>query len=106
MTNAGWYPDPAGAPDTYRYWDGQAWSQMTTTQPSGGARPDAAPASPAPAEPTAYGAVPSPPPPPAAPNPYAQQQGGGYGGYGGYGQPQQWSPTPAPGAEAAATRRS
>ncbi|TNM38640.1 DUF2510 domain-containing protein [Nocardioides albidus] len=107
MTNAGWYPDPAGAPDTFRYWDGQAWSQMTTTQPSGGARPAESPASPPPAAPTQYGAVPTPPPPPAAPGPYAPQppppgQGGyagygGSGGYGGYGQPQQWSPTPGAG---------
>ncbi|WP_435771292.1 DUF2510 domain-containing protein [Nocardioides sp. SYSU DS0651] len=37
MTNAGWYPDPAGAPNTYRYWDGQSWSQMTTNNPSGAA---------------------------------------------------------------------
>ena len=21
----GWYPDPAGTPQTYRYWDGDAW---------------------------------------------------------------------------------
>ncbi|WP_307833211.1 DUF2510 domain-containing protein, partial [Pimelobacter simplex] len=59
VTNAGWYPDPAGAPDTYRYWDGQAWSQMTTTQPSGGARPAETPATPPPAAPTQYGAVPT-----------------------------------------------
>jgi hypothetical protein len=87
VTNAGWYPDPAGAPDTYRYWDGQAWSQMTTTQPSGGARPAETPATPPPAAPTQYGAVPTPPPPPGPPAPPAY--GGGY--------PQQWSPTPAPG---------
>ncbi|MDQ6525143.1 MULTISPECIES: DUF2510 domain-containing protein [unclassified Nocardioides] len=103
MTNAGWYPDPAGAPDTYRYWDGQAWSQMTTTQPSGGARPDGAAATPPPAEPTVappapYGAVPASPPPPPPPSPYGDQ--GGYGGYGGQvggGYGQQWSPTPTPG---------
>ncbi|MCR1785018.1 DUF2510 domain-containing protein [Nocardioides carbamazepini] len=103
MTNAGWYPDPAGAPDTYRYWDGQAWSQMTTTQPSGGARPDGSAATPPPAEPTAapppaqptaYGAVPVSPPPPPPAGPYAGQ--GGQGGYGG-GYGQQWGPTPAPG---------
>ena len=34
MTNAGWYPDPAGAPDTYRYWDGQAWTGHVA--PAGG----------------------------------------------------------------------
>lgn len=92
MTNAGWYPDPAGAPDTYRYWDGQAWSQMTTSTPPGGSAPQQpqqqAPQPPqqpgppsypqAPQQP--YGAVPPVAPPPA----------------GGYGQPQ-WSPSPQPG---------
>jgi hypothetical protein len=93
VTNAGWYPDPAGAPDTYRYWDGQAWSQMTTTQPSGGARPAESPVTPPPAAPTQYGAVPTPPPPPGQSGgptpPVPPAYGGGYA--------QQWSPTPAPG---------
>jgi hypothetical protein len=92
VTNAGWYPDPAGAPDTYRYWDGQAWSQMTTTQPSGGARPAETPATPPPAAPTQYGAVPTPPPPPGQPGASTPPAPPAYGGY-----PQQWSPTPAPG---------
>lgn len=87
MTSAGWYPDPAGQPQTYRYWDGSSWSQVTTTNPY-----DAAP-----------GAVPPPPPqqpptPPTAAPPPSQQPTGqpGYppapppaapgGGYGGYGQ--------------------
>jgi hypothetical protein len=26
-TPAGWLPDPSGAPDTLRYWDGNAWTQ-------------------------------------------------------------------------------
>jgi hypothetical protein len=26
-TPAGWMPDPAGAPDTLRYWDGMSWTQ-------------------------------------------------------------------------------
>lgn len=95
MTNAGWYPDPAGAPDTYRYWDGQAWSQMTTTQPSGTA--GAAPTQVPPPAPAPYGAMPGTPPPPHgafAPGP-STPQGGGYGGYGGYGQ--HWSPAPTSG---------
>lgn len=33
MTRAGWYPDPAGQPQTFRYWDGSAWSQVTTSNP-------------------------------------------------------------------------
>ena len=28
MTQAGWYPDPAGQPQTYRYWDGTSWTQV------------------------------------------------------------------------------
>jgi len=26
-TPAGWMPDPSGAPDTLRYWDGMTWTQ-------------------------------------------------------------------------------
>ena len=29
----GWYPDPAGAPNRFRYWDGQAWSHEVTDNP-------------------------------------------------------------------------
>jgi hypothetical protein len=29
----GWYPDPAGAPGRYRYWDGFRWSSLTTDDP-------------------------------------------------------------------------
>ncbi|MGW3142817.1 phospholipid scramblase-related protein [Streptomyces sp. NPDC001139] len=28
-TSAGWYPDPHGAPQTLRYWDGAQWTQHT-----------------------------------------------------------------------------
>lgn len=107
MTNAGWYPDPAGAQDTYRYWDGQAWSQMTTTTPPVGNAPQA-PQQPAPqpqqppSQPqTVYGAVPPVAPPPGGgygqPGGGYGQQGGGYGQPpgGGYGQP--WSPGPQQG---------
>jgi hypothetical protein len=104
VTNAGWYPDPAGAPNTYRYWDGQSWSQMTTTNPPAGGQ--------APAAPPAQGAT----QPPygqqgATQPPYGQQGVGqspygavppGQGGYGapgapgGYGQAP-WSPAPKKG---------
>ena len=31
---AGWYPDPGGGEDLYRYWDGKAWSAATSPNPS------------------------------------------------------------------------
>ncbi len=31
---SGWYPDPGGEPDRYRYWDGTAWSNETAPDPS------------------------------------------------------------------------
>jgi hypothetical protein len=52
VTQAGWYPDPAGQPQTYRYWDGTSWSQDTTSDPY--APPPAPP-------PPAYGFRPAPP---------------------------------------------
>lgn len=30
----GWYPDPGGQPDRYRYWDGRSWSEETSTDPA------------------------------------------------------------------------
>ncbi len=30
---AGWYPDPGGQPQTFRYWDGRTWSAATTKNP-------------------------------------------------------------------------
>ncbi|HEY5787896.1 MAG TPA: DUF2510 domain-containing protein [Microlunatus sp.] len=30
---AGWYPDPGGVANLYRYWDGQAWSAATSPHP-------------------------------------------------------------------------
>ena len=35
MPAAGWYPDPAGVPEGYRYWDGSRWSSVTTDDPRG-----------------------------------------------------------------------
>jgi hypothetical protein len=32
-TPAGWLPDPSGAPNTLRYWDGNAWTQHVATKP-------------------------------------------------------------------------
>ena len=36
MSLPGWYPDPAGTPNRFRYWDGQAWSSDTTDNPFAG----------------------------------------------------------------------
>ncbi len=33
MSMEGWYPDPAGTPGLYRYWDGATWSAVTTADP-------------------------------------------------------------------------
>jgi len=33
MSAPGWYPDPAGAPGRYRYWDGTRWSTETSDRP-------------------------------------------------------------------------
>lgn len=30
---AGWYPDPGGQPDTFRFWDGTTWTSVTTRNP-------------------------------------------------------------------------
>ncbi len=32
--SAGWYPDPGGGQNLYRYWDGKAWSAATSPNPS------------------------------------------------------------------------
>lgn len=34
MAAPGWYPDPAGAPGQFRYWDGNAWGDTTTPDPT------------------------------------------------------------------------
>ncbi|MGJ3508674.1 DUF2510 domain-containing protein [Enemella sp. A6] len=35
MSAPGWFPDPAGTPGRFRYWDGKTWSQVTTDNPAG-----------------------------------------------------------------------
>ncbi|MFB6708316.1 phospholipid scramblase-related protein [Streptomyces sp. NPDC056333] len=37
--SAGWYPDPHGAPQLLRYWDGTRWTEHTN--PAGGQQPQA-----------------------------------------------------------------
>ncbi|HEY5787089.1 MAG TPA: DUF2510 domain-containing protein [Microlunatus sp.] len=48
----GWYPDPAGAPGRYRFWDGQTWGTATADRPDAGPPPQGPLQSPAR---TAYG---------------------------------------------------
>ncbi|MEU1043494.1 phospholipid scramblase-related protein [Streptomyces sp. NPDC005907] len=38
-TPAGWYPDPHGAAQTLRYWDGSQWTQHTNTDQQGQSAP-------------------------------------------------------------------
>jgi uncharacterized protein DUF2510 len=75
---AGWYPDPGGGQDLYRYWDGRAWSAATSPNPS----------SPPPAQGLVPGAgqVPGTPGQPAGGGPVLGQASGaqphpGSGGY-------------------------
>lgn len=35
MSGQGWYPDPAGVPGRYRYWDGLGWTSQTSDDPAG-----------------------------------------------------------------------
>lgn len=34
MQQPGWYPDPSGQPQSFRFWDGQAWTPVTTRDPN------------------------------------------------------------------------
>jgi hypothetical protein len=56
MSSPGWYPDPAGQPNRFRFWDGQTWSEQTTDNPYV-------------APPPGMQLPPQPPPPPAGPPP-------------------------------------
>lgn len=38
-TPAGWYPDPQGAPQLLRWWDGSQWTQHTNPAQQGGGQP-------------------------------------------------------------------
>ncbi|MET7574357.1 phospholipid scramblase-related protein [Streptomyces sp. NPDC005492] len=42
-TPAGWYPDPHGAPQTLRYWDGAKWTDHTNADQQGQAAQQAPP---------------------------------------------------------------
>ncbi|WP_370246961.1 DUF2510 domain-containing protein [Nocardioides sp.] len=68
MAIRGWYPDPAGQPGLYRYWDGDAWTHDLTADPAtplpGTAPPPPDPGKPATStfdEPTRYPGAPADP---------------------------------------------
>ncbi|TWV41877.1 DUF2510 domain-containing protein [Streptomyces misionensis] len=46
-TPAGWYPDPHGAAQTLRYWDGTQWTEHTNNQAQQAVPPQQAPQQPA-----------------------------------------------------------
>lgn len=52
MNPPGWYPDPAGTPETFRWWDGQTWTTATTQSPATTPPPQNATPQPGPADPT------------------------------------------------------
>ena len=62
-TPAGWYPDPHGAVQTLRYWDGTQWTQHTSPDQQGAQQAPPAP-----------GTAPAMPQQPAAPDPRVQHQ--------------------------------
>lgn len=76
MASPGWYPDPAGQPGAFRFWDGGAWSSELTDNPYAPPPGQAAPS-------------PPPPPPPAYPT-----VPGGYQSYAGSGAAPGAGPAP------------
>lgn len=74
----GWYVDPSGLPDTFRWWDGRQWTQALTTDPTAPAPVDPEPVIPPGEQPTEPSPQPSesptvgPTPPTPAGPPYAR----------------------------------
>ncbi|MET9589233.1 phospholipid scramblase-related protein [Streptomyces sp. NPDC006539] len=70
--SAGWYPDPHGAPQLLRYWDGSQWTEHTN--PAGGQQPQAPAQGQVPQQQAAPGYQQAPAQPQAAPQQFAPQQ--------------------------------
>lgn len=70
--SAGWYPDPHGAPQLLRYWDGSQWTEHTN--PVGGQQPQAAGPGQVPQQQAAPQYQQAPAQPQAAPQQFAPQQ--------------------------------
>ncbi|WP_148616206.1 DUF2510 domain-containing protein [Nocardioides rubriscoriae] len=73
MATPGWYPDPAGRPGAFRFWDGQTWGSDTTDNPYA----------------AAPGSAPAPAVPPAPANPFDTPSYQSYAAYPGQQQPSQ-----------------
>ncbi|MEV7477963.1 phospholipid scramblase-related protein [Streptomyces halstedii] len=80
---AGWHPDPHGAPQLLRYWDGSRWTEHThpaqgQAAPAQGTAPAQAPVPPHPAAPQQSASFPQPAPHQVPPQqaPQAQRQDG------------------------------
>ncbi|MER8004553.1 phospholipid scramblase-related protein [Streptomyces sp. NPDC094149] len=74
-TSAGWYPDPHGAPQTLRYWDGAQWTQNThADQQQPQAVAQQAPPQPMPQQAPQQQPMQQVPQQPAAPDPRVQRQ--------------------------------
>jgi uncharacterized protein YxjI len=76
--SAGWYPDPHGAPQLLRYWDGSRWTEHTN--PAGGQQPQAPAQSQAPAQAPAQVQMPHQQAAPQHQQAVPQQQGMAPGG--------------------------
>ena len=78
---AGWYPDPGGGQDLFRYWDGKAWSAATSPNPTAPPPSPGLGSAPASSEASAgssgYAAQASGQQPYHAGSPYGQQYGQG-----------------------------
>ncbi|MGW7074451.1 phospholipid scramblase-related protein [Streptomyces sp. NPDC054866] len=100
-TPAGWYPDPQGAPQLLRWWDGSQWTQHTSPDQQAGGQPAQAQQVPQQAQPAQQQPAQQP-----AQAPYGGQQQAQYGQQQGqfgqaaqqqaqYGHPQQAAPQAA-----------
>ncbi|KUN03291.1 scramblase [Streptomyces yokosukanensis] len=81
-TPAGWYPDPHGAPQTLRYWDGAQWTEHTNPGQAPGGQVPQQQAAPQQAAPQ-YGAPQQPTADPKVQRQVQQQAGVAAGGPGG-----------------------
>ncbi|WP_330336726.1 phospholipid scramblase-related protein [Streptomyces sp. NBC_00557] len=82
-TPAGWYPDPHGAPQTLRYWDGAQWTEHTNPAQQAAGQVPQQQAAPQQAAPQQYGAPQAQGADPKVQRQVQQQAGVAAGGAGG-----------------------